>query len=113
MFDNKYVLDFDEALMLIESFFRVEITQLKLMSQFRNSAGYWSIKHGFRDVVILISSDRGGLNVEVNIGNREINFFEFEPLMKNAEVASEKNIRFALDVVKRFVDRFNAINAAS
>ena len=50
----------------------------------------------------MISCDRGGLDAAIIENGKEIPLSEVDQKMKNVEVASEKNIRFTLDVIKNY-----------
>ena len=103
LFDNQIGMDFQAALDLIKFFFNKELPFFKLVDEYKESTGYWGIKYSYSDNAIFIGCERGYLYTRPIISNNECSLLQFDERMQNVEVASEKNIRFTLDVIKNLL----------
>ena len=103
LFDNKYGMKFHEALDLIKQYFNHNVPQFDLKEEYNENTGYWGIKYSYKATVIFISSSRGYLEYEITNQEKDLSLLQFEPQMQNIEVASERNIRFTLGVISKFV----------
>lgn len=104
LFDNKYIMNFNAALNLIKSFFTSNLPSFKLINEYNKSTGYWGIKYCYNEILVSISCDKGGLEKVIIIDGKEFPLWQFDRRMVNVETASEKNIIFTLNVIKRFFD---------
>lgn len=103
LFDNKYGMPFDEAISLIKSYFALEFPIFNLVAEYNESAGYWGLKYNYDGMTVFISCGRGMLETQLLKNEKEISLLEFDERMKNIKVASEKNIRFTLSVIKNYL----------
>jgi hypothetical protein len=108
LFENKYIMDYGEAIKLVKSFFQKEMPLFELTEEYNLSSGYWGVRYANTKAEIFIGGERGLLDVKVLSENKLVVLSESEPLILNVEVASEKNIRFTLGVINRFFN--NASN---
>jgi hypothetical protein len=104
VFDNRFVMDFDDALELIKTFFSSRLSSFTLNEEYNLTNGYWGTTFSYNQVTVTIKGDRGYLDHKVIINRIPIALSEFELSIVNAKVASEKNIRFLLETIKRIVD---------
>ncbi len=104
LFENSYGMKFDDAVNLIKAYFAAHLRNFTLTQEYIEKTGYWGLRYTYNNMVIFISCDRGYLENEITINGQEFLLSEFEILMENIELASEKNIQFLLGVIKKMVD---------
>ncbi|MEO6549862.1 MAG: hypothetical protein ABIN94_17805 [Ferruginibacter sp.] len=103
LFDNRYVMDFDEAIRLIKYFFVKELPLFAIQEEYNQDNGYWGIRFYHKSQSVVINGDRGYLVVRVLESDNVVSLSGFEPLMDELKVASGKNITFALEVIRRYL----------
>jgi hypothetical protein len=101
-FENKYFLGSGEALELIGRLFNHHLPQFLLKEkQDRDVCFYATYAHG--DTGVQFGGERGYFEHDVKMGAKTISLKEYDERMKNVELASEKNIRFAFDVLLKLL----------
>jgi hypothetical protein len=104
LFENKWGMGPEDAINLIKSFFSEHLQQLTLTDEYNLKTGYWGVQYEFQKISITIKCDRGFLDKWIFVDGNKVSLTDFEPLMENAKMGSEKNIRFTLGVIKRYVE---------
>ncbi|MEO6720795.1 MAG: hypothetical protein ABIN67_10520 [Ferruginibacter sp.] len=103
LFDNRYVMDFDEALHLVKYFFGKELPLFAIQEEYNKNNGYWGARYLHSGQSVFIGGDRGYLATKISVHDKTVSLSDFDPLMNEVKVASEKNIRFTLEVIKRYI----------
>lgn len=101
-FDNQYILDTEEALLIIEDFFNKELKGFTLKNKYNDHSGYWGFEYVRDESNIKIESGKGVLEPSITISNTKYALSQFDKNMKEVKVSSKKNILYTLDVIKHF-----------
>ena len=84
IFDNKYILASDKAVILIKTFFKEQLPLYSLTEEYITSTGQWGVGFAYTGINILISSDRGCFDTEITLNGKTISLSEYEPMVENA-----------------------------
>ncbi|PVY39712.1 hypothetical protein [Pontibacter virosus] len=103
LFENTTGISSEEALTVIESFFKKELPQFELTEKVANHSAYFTVTFRKDDIEIILSSGRLRFEHSFKINGKEYPLRQFDSRMDNVLVTSEKNIRFTLDAIKRFL----------
>ncbi|NOT91144.1 hypothetical protein [Ferruginibacter sp.] len=106
LFDNKYAMDFEEAVVFIKNYFEKSLKPFSLSEEYNRASGYWGIKYSGNNTVIFISSGRGYLEHEVILDGKKYLLTDFEKKLAHIKVASKKNILFLLETIKKLIDTY-------
>jgi hypothetical protein len=108
LFENRWGMMPEDAIDLIKSYFVKYLQHFILIDEYNLKSGQWGVKYEFKVMKITIKCDRGFLDKWVFFDSNKASLTDFEPLIVNAKMGSEKNIRFILDVIKRYVESISA-----
>lgn len=102
LFDNAHFLGYKEAKKMVSSYMNKNLANCILIDdQNYGMAFFLSFKGD--NIQISLTSDRGDLTYTFNLNGEAIDLNSFEPLLKNLEWFSQKNILFLLSTIKRFL----------
>ncbi len=110
LFENKWGMMPEDAINLIKSYFAEHLQHFTLIDEYNLKSGYWGVKYVFKRISITIKCDRGFLDKWVFVDGNKVSLTDLEPLIENAKMGSEKNIRFTLGVIKRYAENISANN---
>ena len=101
-FENNYFIDSNEAIDLIEFFFKSELPNFKLKEKFDHGI-YFGITYVNNEVEIRLGGGRGHFEHSFKIDGKDFPLRQFDKRMDKIITASKKNILFTLNVLKRFL----------
>jgi len=102
LFDNKHFLGYEEAKALISSYFKENIANCVLRDDQNYGMAFFLSFIG-DNINVSFTSDRGDLTYVFMLNEKVVDLQNFEPLLKNIEWFSQKNILFLLSTIKRFL----------
>lgn len=102
LFDNGFFMDSDKALELIQFLFESELPSFELVKVFDEGI-YFGAEYKKDNVEIRFGGERGGFEHKTMINGQQYSLLNFDDRMKNIYSASEKNYRFAFDILKYFL----------
>ena len=106
-FDNIYVMDFDEAIDLIKSYFKINFQSFVLVKEYNRSSGYWGTTYSSENNIISINCGRGYLEYQITLNNQTFDLIKFDSQIEKISVASQNNVLFLLDTIKRLLTNEN------
>jgi hypothetical protein len=98
--ENDKLIESAEALLIIESFFSQNLALFNLNNKYCNTSGHWGIEYESKKCLIFIRSDRGFLEVEIQINKKPILLEDFDEAFKLVKASSRNNILFTLNLIK-------------
>jgi len=104
LFENKWLMMSEDAIAFIKSYFVEYLQHFSLIEEYNLKSGYWGVKYLFNGISITIKCDRGFFDTLIFVNDNKVSLTDFEPLMENAKMGSEKNIRFTMGVIKRYIE---------
>ncbi len=110
LFENKWGMMPEDAIDFIKSYFAEQLQHFTLIDEYNLINGYWGVEYVFREIKITIKCDRGFLDKWIFVNGNKVSLIDFEPLMENAKMGSEKNISFTLNVLKRYIENISVNN---
>lgn len=87
----------DKAVAYIKEYFPRHLSTYQLAEEYNIPSGYWGVRFRKNKDKILISSERGVLDLKLTMDSQSINAENVIPEMKQVEVSRHENIAFVLD----------------
>lgn len=93
-----------DSILLIESFFKKNFPQFDLKDKGHYTA-YWWLEYSKEPVKIYFNGDeRSGFSIDISIDGTKYSLWQYDKGVNKAGDATEKNILYQLEVLKRFLD---------
>lgn len=103
LFDNRFALTYADAFSLFEKLIR-ELFEKYSVLKTENYGMSFKIEYQLDEYKFVFRSERGYIEEYLLLRNEEkCNLLNFQPLLKNIEVASKKNVRFLIETLKLFI----------
>jgi hypothetical protein len=109
LFENKFALKSKAALELIQQLFKSGLTDFEFVRMFDEGI-YFGAVYRKNDIEIRFGGDRGYFDHKIMINDKEYSLRHFDKNMDSVRAASEKNYRFAFEVLKQFLNEKNWVD---
>ena len=104
--DNSFPLESKKSLTLIKSFFEAELPDFKLTSvDDGDKYNGFNIKYESSNTQVKFTNPRGGLDYDLFIDGKQYSLAKYDERMKEVYVCSEKNLKFTLSILKKFITK--------
>ncbi len=102
--ESGYGISPEEAIPIIENFFKTKMTGFELIDKYNSPNGYYGLKYSSKNTTVFVGSGRGYLESYISIDGDEISLKDYDNKTKLIKTANEKNICYTLEFIKNFLD---------
>jgi hypothetical protein len=102
--DNRFSMPSNEAVELIECYFRDNLPVFQLIEKYNDPSGYYGLKYCNGNFIVFIGSGRGYLESYIDVKGDEIPMSKYDKNTKFIKSANEKNIKYLLNFFQSFFE---------
>ncbi|MCF6183745.1 MAG: hypothetical protein L3J56_03805 [Bacteroidales bacterium] len=113
LLDNRFAVTYLQANEIIDSFWdNLKISAKKVRAESKGMS-FTIVYRVFNYGQIVIYSERGYMKYDLKMKEKEVDLLKYEPLLKNIQVTSKKNIIFLLSTIVNYIKDLKTDNTTT